>query len=196
MPAYREIRANFDRDSIVVYQAYGSRIAEPTLKAGRFVTPFSWQRMTWIKPSFLWLMARSNWGQKSGQERILAIRISRAGWERALALATLTSFDPQIHESESGWRAQFESSKVHVQWDPERSLRGQKLQHRSIQVGLSREIIREYTDQWVREITDLTPLVRKIHSHCRSGNQKGAKQLLPSERVYRVPEPVARRLGI
>ncbi|MGW1086997.1 DUF4291 family protein [Streptomyces sp. NPDC002596] len=25
--------------------------------------------MTWIKPSFLWLMHRSNWAQKSGQER-------------------------------------------------------------------------------------------------------------------------------
>jgi hypothetical protein len=79
MPAEREIRADFDRDTIVVYQAYNAAIADAALKAGRFVPPFSFGRMTWIKPSFLWLMHRSNWGRKSGQERILAVRITRTG---------------------------------------------------------------------------------------------------------------------
>jgi len=73
MIPYCQIRARYDRDSITVYQAYSDAIAQPTLKAGRFVEPFSWNRMTWIKPSFLWLMARSNWGQKSGQENILEV---------------------------------------------------------------------------------------------------------------------------
>jgi hypothetical protein len=56
-----EIRADHDRTSIVVYQAYRPDIAQPAVKHGRFVPPFSRTRMTWIKPSFLWLMARSNW---------------------------------------------------------------------------------------------------------------------------------------
>ncbi|MBL8891477.1 MAG: DUF4291 family protein [Planctomycetaceae bacterium] len=30
-------------------------MAEPALKQQRFVAPFSFDRMTWIKPSFLWL---------------------------------------------------------------------------------------------------------------------------------------------
>ena len=72
MPSEREIRADYDRDTIVIYQAYSPAIADAALKAGRFVPPFSFHRMTWIKPSFLWLMHRSNWGQKSGQERVLA----------------------------------------------------------------------------------------------------------------------------
>jgi hypothetical protein len=79
----REIRADFDADSIVVYQAYGDPIADAALRAGTFVAPFSFNRMTWIKPSFRWLMHRSNWGQKSGQERTLRVRIRRSGWERA-----------------------------------------------------------------------------------------------------------------
>lgn len=62
----KEIRADYDRDTIVVYQAYRPQIADAALAAGRFVPPFSFGRMTWIKPSFLWLMERSNWGQKSG----------------------------------------------------------------------------------------------------------------------------------
>src|SRR5690242_19745638 len=84
MAAWREIRADFDRETIVVYQAYRPEIAAAALKAGRFVAPFSFERMTWIKPSFLWLMARSNWGRKRGQECTLAIRISRNGWDRSL----------------------------------------------------------------------------------------------------------------
>jgi hypothetical protein len=107
MPAYHENRASYERTTIVVYQAYNDAIAEAAIQAGRFVAPLSVQRMTWIKPSFLWLMERSGWGTKSNQERILAVRITRAGWERALSLAVLTSFDAQVHASVDVWRGQF-----------------------------------------------------------------------------------------
>ena len=196
MTPYRQIRADFDRDSIVVYQAYRSEIAEPAVREGRFVQPFSWGRMTWIKPSFLWLMARSGWAQKSGQERILSVRISRAGWDRALSLGVLTSFHPEVHADPDDWRSRFDEAAVHVQWDPERSIHGKKQEHRSIQVGLSRRIIREFTDQWVHEIKDLTPLTRKLRGLCLSGNHRRAKDLLPPERVYPVPPQTARNLGI
>src|SRR5262245_34865175 len=116
MPRHREIRADFDRDTIVVYQAYGPAIADAALRAQTFVPPFSFQRMTWIKPSFLWLMQRSNWGQKSGQERVLAVRIRRTGWEKALSLAVLTAFDPTAHASWAEWQEQFRQALVHVQW--------------------------------------------------------------------------------
>jgi hypothetical protein len=42
--------------------------------------------MTWIKPSFLWMMYRAGSGFKDeGQRRILAIDIGREGFEWALA---------------------------------------------------------------------------------------------------------------
>src|SRR3954451_23917941 len=81
---YLEIRADFDRETIVVYQAYGPHIAGPAVAHQKFVAPFSFNRMTWIKPSFLWLMERSGWGTKSGQEVALGVRIKRTGWETAL----------------------------------------------------------------------------------------------------------------
>ena len=34
---------------------------------------YSTTRMTWIKPNFLWMMYRSGWAEKKGQENILAI---------------------------------------------------------------------------------------------------------------------------
>jgi hypothetical protein len=194
MAAEHEIRADYDRDTIAVYQAYSPAIADAALEAGRFVSPFSFHRMTWIKPSFLWLMHRSNWGQKSGQERVLCIRLKRSGWEKALSLAVLTSFEPGVFASPEEWAERFAEARVHLQWDPERSLRGAGLPYYSIQVGLSRHVIREYVDEWVVRIEDYTPRVRKVYDLLQSGGADKAKRQLPPERVYPVGAEVGRRL--
>lgn len=196
MTALHEIRADYDRDTIVVYQAYSPAIADAALAAGRFVPPFSLQRMTWIKPSFLWLMHRSTWGQRRGQERVLAVRITRAGWEMALSLAVLTSFAPKVFASPEQWKAQFREAKVHVQWDTERSLRGAALTYYSIQIGLSRHVIRDFVEAWVVGIEDLTPRVRKIDALLKAGREDKARALLPTERVYPLTAELGRRLLI
>lgn len=77
-PPFRQVRAVHDDETITVYQAYNPEIAEAAVRAGRFVPPFSLNRMTWIKPSFLWMMYRCGWATKPGQERVLAVRITRA----------------------------------------------------------------------------------------------------------------------
>jgi hypothetical protein len=169
-PQY-EIRASYDSSTIVVYQAYSPAVAEAALRAGRFAAPFSFNRMTWIKPSFLWLMHRSNWARKPGQERILAVRITRDGWESALSQAVLTT------------SAAVADAPVHVQWDPERSVRGAALNHYSIQVGIGRGLIRTFADSWIVELTDLTPSVRKWATSVRNGRSVQ----LPTERVYPLP---------
>lgn len=196
MPAAYEIRANYDADTIVMYQAYSPAIAVPAIRAQRFVPPFSFGRMTWIKPSFLWLMERSNWGQKTGQEHILAVCITRAGWDTALAQGVLTSYAPRAHRDQRDWHAQFDQALVHVQWDPERSIRGTGLSYDSIQVGLSRHVIRRFVDEWTVSIKDYTPLVRKIAGLLKDGKVTQAQKLLPLERVYPVDPAVGRRLLI
>lgn len=196
MASEHEIRADYDRDSVVVYQAYSSAIADAALAADRFVSPFSFGRMTWIKPSFLWLMHRSNWAQKSGQQRVLAVRVTRLGWEKALSLGVLTSHEPSVFRTAAAWQEQFDRAQVHVQWDPERSLRGAGLPYYSIQVGLSRYVIREFAEQWVVGIEDVTPCVRKIYELLRSGQASKAQKLLPPERVYPVNSAIGRRLLI
>lgn len=196
MTPYREIRADFDRTTIVVYQAYNDAIADAAIAAQRFVPPFSLGRMTWIKPSFLWLMERSDWGSKSNQERTLAVRISRQSWDEILRTAVLTSFTAAAHESIDAWRSDFSRATVHVQWDPERSIYGKKLEHRSIQVGLSRTVAPSYASEWIKEIKDLTPLVAKIARLRKEGKFEEAKRLLPNERVYAVDAETARRLAM
>ncbi|QDT89627.1 DUF4291 domain-containing protein [Gimesia algae] len=190
-----EIRADYDRETIVVYQAYSDAIADPALAAQRFVAPFSLGRMTWIKPSFLWLMHRSNWGQKSGQTRILAVRITRIGWEKALSLGVLTSPEKRVFASAKEWEHQFKNARVHIQWDTERSARGAALPYFSIQVGLSRHIIREFVDDWIIGIEDLTPTVRKLN-RLRTSSSKGFKRYLPFEKVYSVNAELQRNLLI
>ena len=196
MPQYREIRADFDRESIVVYQAYSDAIADAALAASRFVAPFSFNRMTWIKPSFLWLMERSGWGTKSNQTRILAVRITRTGWDSALENGVLTAFEPTVHHSIANWNEQFQVAPVHVQWDPERSIHGKKLDYRAIQVGISRTLIDEYVSDWITEIRDLTEITNKIRSLRKAGHYDKARRLLPRETTYPVTDNVARRLGM
>ena len=196
MPAEYEVRANYDKETVVIYQAYAPNIGEAALKQQRFVSPFSFHRMTWIKPSFLWLMHRSNWGQKKGQEQTLAVHISRSGWDKALSSGILTHFEPTVYANATDWRAQFDNARVHIQWDTERSIRGAGLNHFSIQVGISRHVIREYVDDWIVEIEDLTSTVTKIREAIRSGNQKHAQRLLPPERVYPVDPEIGKRILI
>lgn len=196
MAAAHEIRADFDARTIVVYQAYSPAIAEPALKARRFVPPFSRGRMTWIKPSFLWLMERSNWARKPGQERILAVRITRAGWEDALSQAVLTAHVPGVYRDPDDWQQQFERAPVHVQWDPERSLRGADLGIGSIQVGLSRHVIDRFVDEWTVDISDETARARKIADLLARGQEPAARRQLPPERPYPLPDAIARRLAI
>ncbi|WP_246636821.1 DUF4291 domain-containing protein [Actinoplanes hulinensis] len=190
----RQIRADFDAGTIVMYQAFGPAIADAALAAGRFVAPFSFTRMTWIKPSLLWLMHRSNWARKSAQERILAVRITRAGWEQALSQAVLTAPVPAIHGSAAAWNTAFDAASVHVQWDPERSARGAALNHYSIQVGVGRALIRAYAEQWIVGLADLTPTVHKIDALIRAGQAAKAQRLLPPERPYPLDAATARRI--
>lgn len=194
-PEY-EIRADYNRETIVIYQAYGPQIALPAVEKQTFVPPFSFQRMTWIKSSFLWLMARSNWGQKSGQEHVLAVRITRKGWEQALNEGVLTHPEKSVYPNPDEWHKQFDAARVHIQWDPEYSIRGNRLPHFSIQVGISRHLIDEYVRRWIVSIEDYTPLVRKLHKLCKAGQHANAGKQLPPERPYPVSKDVARQLGM
>lgn len=100
----REIRAVYTDSTIRVYQAYSDIIANSAIKHNTFASPpFKLERMTWIKPSFLWMMYRSGWGQKDiNQKRILAIDIDRKGFEWALNNSCL-SHKPE-HLNNNQWQ--------------------------------------------------------------------------------------------
>jgi len=179
-----QIRAVYDEHSIRVYQAYSDQIAEAALDRGAFVSPpFKVDRMTWIKPSFLWMMYRAGWGYKdAGQRRILAIDISREGFHWALEHSCPSHTDPLM--SKDAWAKLKANSPVRIQWDPERDLFLQPLPYRAIQIGLSGEAVSRYVDEWIQRISEVTPLAHRLCDLIANGHQDEARRLLPEERAY------------
>lgn len=99
----RVILAQYDADSIVVYQAYSPAIGHFAAKHGYFGGDFKLSRMTWIKPNFLWMMYRSGWGTKENQEVTLAIRLHRSAFDSILSEAVHSKYVPEIYEDQAAW---------------------------------------------------------------------------------------------
>ncbi|MEV0952950.1 DUF4291 domain-containing protein [Promicromonospora sp. NPDC050249] len=190
-PPKRQVRAVHDADTITVYQAYPPAIADAAVRAGRFVPPFKRERMTWVKPSFCWMMYRCGWATKPGQERVLAVRMSRTGFEQALGMASLSHFDRTLHDDAAAWAAQKATSPVRVQWDPERTATGVALEHRSLQVGIGGVAVAAYVDEWVVGLEDITGQVRAWRVELSDGGAPA----LPDETSYPLPASVAARIG-
>jgi hypothetical protein len=187
----RQIRAVYDAKTIRLYQAYNDQIADAALAHGTFVSPpFKMERMTWVKPSFLWMMYRAGWGLKDdGQRRILAIDITREGFAWALD-HSCPSHPPPLMTNQD-WNKLKDSAPVRIQWDPERNLQLEPLAYRSIQIGLSREAVDLYVSQWIRKITDITDLAHEIHKQLIDGNVAQAQAMCPVEQVYSMPHDVS-----
>ncbi|EOK6890379.1 DUF4291 domain-containing protein [Escherichia coli] len=196
MADYFEIRADYNQHTITVYQAYNDAIADVAVRDGRFGASFSFNRMTWIKPSFMWMMERSNWGLKKDQQHILAIRIKRTFFDTLLEQAVLTTPEAHVYPHAGIWEALFAQANVYVQWDPERSINGKKLEHRSLQLGISRNLISQFNEDAIVAIDDLTPLVRKCHNLLINGKTTQAKSFLPPEKIYPVSAAARKALGM
>ncbi|MEU6811367.1 DUF4291 domain-containing protein [Streptomyces sp. NPDC046831] len=192
-PRFR-VRARHTERTVTVYQAYGPGIGRAAARTGRFPPSWKRDRMTWIKPSFLWMMYRCGWGTKPDQETVLAVEITRDGFLWALRNACLSHHVPALHGDRAAWRRQVREAPARVQWDPERDLRLRPLPHRSLQLGLTGEAAARYADEWIVGIRDVTPLAARIHSLVRTGDLGQAAALLPEEPPYLLDDEVPAHL--
>src|SRR5580693_3487314 len=115
----RHILAQFTGDTVVVYQAFAPRIGLFAARHGRFGGDFSFTRMSWIKPGFLWMMYRSGWGTKVDQEVTLAIWLHRHAFDNILSKAVHSHFVPEAYNSHEEWKQAVAESEVRLQWDPD-----------------------------------------------------------------------------
>jgi hypothetical protein len=191
----RHILAQFDSDSIVVYQAYRPAIGRFAAQHGHFGGEFSFDRMSWIKPNFLWMMYRCDWGRKPDQEIILAVRLRRAALDQLLAQAVPSSFDRTLYETPEEFRTALKQSSVRLQWDPDHDPSGAPVERRAIQLGLRGDVLRCYAREWILDIQDISPFVADQRAHL---NEPGWPQLAtPREHVCAVSDPEgARRAGV
>lgn len=177
----KQIRAVFNDKTIRVYQAFSPVIADEAVRLGTFGEHFSLDRMTWIKPSFLWMMYRCSWAEKTGQERVLAIDVKRAGFDYAVKNA-VASTQRASGMSEDLWKKEIALSDIRVQWDPEKDVWGNSLPCRSIQLGLRGQAVRDYVRDWIVKITDITEFVKELNKKRNIG--KDISDFLPKENVY------------
>jgi len=178
----RHILAQFDDDTIIVYQAYRAEIGQFALENGYFGGEFKYSRMSWIKPNFLWMMYRCQWGQSEGQEVILAVRLKRIFFDALLAQAVPSSFDPSAHESRDVWASAVAKSDVRLQWDPDHMPSGDKCERRAIQLGLRGAALEAYGRREIVQIIDMSAFVAERRPYI--GNWKNGKLITPTESVY------------
>lgn len=177
----RHILAQFDTDSIYVYQSYRASIARFAVEHQKFGGDFSFGRMSWIKPNFLWMMYRSGWASKEGQEHVLAVRLRRTFFDEVLRLVVPSYYDSRQCATRDDWQAAVATSEVRLQWDPDHDPAGKPVERRAVQLGLRGSILLRYGEQELVSVEDITPFVAEQRQHLRDGF---ADLLTPEERVY------------
>jgi len=193
--AGRHVLAQFDRESVLVYQAYRPQIGLFAAAHGYFEDGFSLHRMSWIKPNFLWMMHRSGWAGKEGQEVVLGVRLRRDAFDGILAAAVPSSFDRRRYASAAAWSRAVAESDVRLQWDPDHDPHGAAIKRRALQLGLRGRPLARYAREWILSIEDVSDFARAQHALVVGG--RALEMKTPREEVYPVADPaVAERLGI
>lgn len=190
----RHILAQYDTDTVVLYQAYRPSIGRYATDHGHFGGEFSLDRMSWIKPNFLWMMYRCGWGTKENQEVTVAVWLRRPAFDTILHEAVHSTFVREVYADEAEWNQSLARSSVRFQWDPDHNPAGAKLERRAIQLGLRGNVLARYSREWIVHIEDISDFVAQQHPYARSPFDK---LVTPREEVYPVADPdVARRLGV
>lgn len=192
----KHIIGNYNDESIIVYQAFNEKIADYAVKHQTFGgNSFSFKRMTWIKPNFLWMMYRAGWASKVNQERILAIKISKEGFIKILEEAVHSTFKSHIYGSEEEWKKALQRSDVRLQWDPYHDPFGAKKERKAIQLGLRNDFVKQYCEEWIIEIEDITDYVKQEKATLDS--KRVSHIHIPVERVFdNLDEELKRKLDI
>lgn len=189
---YRQIRALHDENFITVYQAYNSTIADAAAKDQLLnASPsFKLGRMTWVKPSWCWMMYRCGYSYKdANQAHVLALKMKKENFLRPLDRGLLTK---DVTPGEQGAR---------IQWDPERGPRLEVLPYRSIQIGIPGGLSEVWVREWIEEIDDVTEKARELKKVLDerpdvTDRELVALGLMPNEEPFEIPEHIAARLGM
>lgn len=181
------LMAQYNEETIVVYQSYKKEIGQFAAKNQFFGAGFSMDRMTWIKPNFLWMMFRNGWGTKEDQECVLAIHLKRTAFESYLWQGVYSTFGPRLGLERAEWDRQIKQSSVRLQWDPDHDPYGRKLERRAIQIGLRAGAVREYATKDICQIEDITEFVQAQHQHVQ--NHELSQLQMPLERPLIFDDP-------
>lgn len=203
---FRQIRAIHDASFVRVYQAYNDAIADAAVAANSFRAPLAnktWSatRMTWVKPSAVWMAYRCGWGRfkDKNQARVLALDLARPQFDALLMGAQLS------HGAQARGAAGESRKDVVVQWDPERVMDLSVPEAevytrpvagtRSIQIGLRQGAVEKLLDPtFLLRITDVTPSFARAAEALVAGDVAAAAAALwPAEQEQEMEVPTELR---
>jgi hypothetical protein len=192
----QHIVAHQTETQVVVYQAYNPAIARFAVENQYLGGPgFSYGRMSWIKPNFLWMMYRCGWASKENQERVLALWLAKTDFESILSQAVYSTFTAGNYESAEVWKQELATKNVRLQWDPDHSPYGGKFTRRALQVGLKNATLEQFGKHQVTHIEDVTDFVQQQKVHV--DNRQLEQLHVPQERVYRLfNSSLAQKIGL
>ncbi len=192
----KQIIGRLEGENIIVYQAFNPNIAKYAVQHQKFGGEhYSFNRMSWIKPGFLWMMYRAGWASKEHQQHILAITISLKHFETILNEATISSFDNEIYATHDDWKSELAKTEVRLQWDPDHDPFGNKQERKAIQLGMKGKVLKKFCTEWVIKIEDITNFVKEEYEKVKA-NQLD-ELTIPYEEVITIAnEKINQRLGI
>lgn len=186
----KHILAQYTDETVIVYQAYQPAIGHYAARNKKFGGEFSFNRMSWIKPNFLWMMYRSGWGTKAGQEVILAIALKRAFFENILMNAFPSTNSLGLENSE--WQARVASTNVRLQWDPDHDPFGEKQERKAIQLGLRNDFLTPFSGDGIVDIEDISSFVAEQKVLLETKGPTAIRT--PRESVYEVDNTIRKIL--
>jgi hypothetical protein len=194
--AGKHIMAQVNGNAIVLYQAYNAAIADYAVTHQKLGGPgFSYDRMSWVKPNFLWMMYRCGWAAKENQERVLAIHLALSEFDEILANAVFSTFRHHTYATRKDWEEDVKKSQVRLQWDPDHDPYGNKQERKAIQLGLRGNTFRVFGQNNIQHIEDITPFVKEQRAQLSAGNIR--ELLVPVEDPYvPVDQFICRRIEL
>lgn len=168
---------------IVVYQAYNKEITDfATINQKLGGNHFSYNRMSWIKPNFLWAMYRCGWAEKENQENVIAIWIKKTDFEKILDNAVYSTYKKSIYPSREIWESELKHKEVRLQWDPDHDPFGNKQERRAIQLGLKGNILKAFGEEMVCKIENITDFVKTQKQFVAKNDIENL--IVPAEKPY------------
>jgi len=182
------------QETFLVYAAFKHSIANSALTEQQFISGcgFKYSRYCWLKPSFLWLMHRSEWAKKKDQERILAMNVNVEVFEALLKNAINSHYDSVLYADKLEWKNKLKDSNAIFQFDPDYSAQDKRLARRALQLGLRSVLLKAFNEAIVG-IYDLTDFAREQYQFVQNGSY--SKLLVPKMTIYQ-PKSMTVRLNL
>lgn len=185
----RQIIGRKEEDNIIVYQAFNRAIAAYAVSHQQFGGEhYSFNRMSWIKPGFLWMMHRAGWATKENQECILAITLPVQHFKTILQQATISSFTNGLFATGEEWKNELDKTEVRLQWDPDHDPYGNKQERKAIQLGMKGEVLKNFCINWITKIEDITAFVKTAHQKVLQHNID--ELIVPFEEIIKMNDTV------